>query len=195
MRRGRSRLNRDDARIWNRSEAIIAVRVPPVPALGAWARNIAAALADGDRGRTQRASQGLVDALCRLLRVPPLQVEVRDTRPRNGYGELHGLYVPANGRRLRDGVRVWMRTAQRQQTVAFKTFLRTLLHEVCHHLDYERFKLGRSFHTAGFYKRESSLMYAVLPRDRDCGRQPTRTAVEDTNSAPMLRAWQDDGEA
>ena len=56
-----------------------------------------------------------------------------------------------------------MRTAQRLQVVAFKTFLRTLLHELCHHLDYEHLKLARSFHTEGFYKRESSLVYAVLP--------------------------------
>ena len=39
-----------------------------------------------------------------------------------------------------------------------------LLHELGHHLDYERLKLEDSFHTEGFYKRESSLMLAVLPR-------------------------------
>jgi len=164
MRRGRRRLSRSDERVWSRSEALVAVRVPSSPVLNAYALALAEALGASDRGRTQAASQDLVDALCRILRVSPLHVEVCGTRPLNDYGELHGLYVPANGHRSRDRVQVWMRTARRNQTVAFKTFLRTLLHEVCHHLDYERFDLERSFHTSGFYKRESSLMYAVLPR-------------------------------
>jgi hypothetical protein len=30
-----------------------------------------------------------------------------------------------------------MRTAAHKRVVAFRTFLRTLLHELCHHLDYE----------------------------------------------------------
>ena len=55
-----------------------------------------------------------------------------------------------------------MRTAQRKQVVAFKTFLRTLIHEVCHHLDYELFALEETFHTEGFYKRESNLVAALL---------------------------------
>jgi len=46
--------------------------------------------------------------------------------------------------------------------VAFKTFLRTLTHELCHHLDYELFALEETFHTEGFYKRESSLANALL---------------------------------
>jgi hypothetical protein len=46
--------------------------------------------------------------------------------------------------------------------VAFKTFFRTLIHELCHHLDYEMFALEETFHTEGFYKRESSLVNALL---------------------------------
>jgi len=36
------------------------------------------------------------------------------------------------------------------------------VHEVGHHLDYEHFKLEETFHTEGFYKRESSLANALL---------------------------------
>jgi hypothetical protein len=50
-----------------------------------------------------------------------------------------------------------MLTAKRGQIVAFKTFLRTLLHEICHHLDYALLRLRDSLHTQGFYQRESSL--------------------------------------
>jgi hypothetical protein len=46
--------------------------------------------------------------------------------------------------------------------VAYKTFLRTLLHEMGHHLDYQRLGLGDSFHTDGFFKRESSLVAQLL---------------------------------
>jgi hypothetical protein len=56
-----------------------------------------------------------------------------------------------------------MRTAKQKRVVAFKTFLRTLLHELCHHLDYELLKLPDSFHTDGFYKRESSLFHQLVP--------------------------------
>ena len=66
----------------------------------------------------------------------------------------------------RDGrlpcITVWMRTVQKKQVVAFKTFLRTLIHEVCHHLDYDLFALEETFHTEGFYKRESALVAALL---------------------------------
>jgi hypothetical protein len=55
-----------------------------------------------------------------------------------------------------------MRTVQKKQVVAFKTFLRTLIHEVCHHLDYDLFAFEETFHTEGFYKRESTLVAALL---------------------------------
>jgi len=56
-----------------------------------------------------------------------------------------------------------MRTAKQKRVVPFKAFLRTLLHEFCHHLDYELYKLPDSFHTEGFYKRESSLFHQLVP--------------------------------
>jgi len=59
-------------------------------------------------------------------------------------------------------ITLWMRTAQKKQVVAFRTFLRTFLHEVGHHLDYELLKLPETFHTEGFYKRESSLFRQLV---------------------------------
>jgi hypothetical protein len=58
-----------------------------------------------------------------------------------------------------------MRTVHYRRVVAFRTFLRTLLHEVCHHLDYCHFKMADSFHTEGFFQRESSLFYQLVPRE------------------------------
>lgn len=161
---GRRRFSRADERACERSNAVAAIRVPRSSALRPQALALVDALASADCNRVQAVSQRLLDEFCKLLGVPPLQVEVRGTRPANRYGELHGLYTPASTRTRRDRVQVWMYTARRHQVVAFKTFLRTLLHELCHHLDYEHLKLDSSLHTEGFYKRESSLVYAALPR-------------------------------
>jgi hypothetical protein len=83
-------------------------------------------------------------------------------RPSNDYGELHGFYEGVEGRLRVAKITLWMRTAQRKQVVAFRSFLRTFLHELCHHLDYEYLKLEDSFHTEGFYKRESSLFHQLM---------------------------------
>jgi hypothetical protein len=63
-----------------------------------------------------------------------------------------------------------MRTVKHRRVVAFRSFLRTLLHELCHHLDYELYKLSDSFHTEGFYKRESSLFHQLVTAhdQKDC---------------------------
>ena len=98
------------------------------------------------------------------LRVEPVDVGVLAVRPRlRGAAELHGLYTRDDGRPPR--IRVWMRTVAYKRVVAFRTFLRTLLHEVCHHLDYTYLRLPDSFHTQGFFQRESSLFYQLVPRE------------------------------
>ncbi len=40
-----------------------------------------------------------------------------------------------------------------------------LLRELCHHFDYERLGLRDSYHTQGFFRRESSLARQLLPRE------------------------------
>ena len=99
--------------------------------------------------------------------MPALRVRVQERRPSWQTGELHGLYeADASGRYK---VSLWMRTARRVQIVKFKTFLRTYLHELCHHLDYQRFRLEDSFHTQGFYRRESSLLRQLYPEESGSG--------------------------
>jgi hypothetical protein len=157
-----SRLTARQQVIYRRSDAIDSVVVPDAMPLLPLTEAIAHALASEDRLVTQSACQSLVDALVSRLAVPGVEVKVLAKRPDLRDGELHGLYEPAErGKRIQ--ISVWMRTARRRQVVAFRTFLRTLLHEFCHHLDYERYKLHDSFHTEGFYKRESSLLKQLLP--------------------------------
>ena len=108
----------------------------------------------------ETAAQALVRAITLSLRVEPVEVGVLAVRPRlRGAAELHGLYTRDDGRPPR--IRVWMRTVAYKRVVAFKTFLRTLLHELCHHLDYTLLRLPDSLHTQGFYQRESSLFHAL----------------------------------
>lgn len=132
---------------------------PPQGVLDAVSQ-LPAALASGVVARVEDIAQRVADGICQAFRVPGIRVRVEARRPTDARGELHGLYVPGE-QGTRSVVTVWMRTAKRQQPVAPRTFLRTLLHEICHHLDYTYLRLRRSLHSQGFYRRESSLMWAI----------------------------------
>lgn len=140
------------------SDRIPTLPLRPGPALRGAVERLPGALASGRQLDVQAVSQRIADGICVALGVPTLRVQVEARRPHDRRGELHGLYVP--GTRV-DTITVWMYTAKRGQVVAYRTFLRTLLHEVCHHLDYTYLHLRDSLHTQGFYQRESSL-FAVL---------------------------------
>lgn len=155
------RLSGARKKIYRRSDAIVTLGIPLGLELGETVRRIGEMLAADNRRAVQRACQELIDDLNSGYRVPPARVRILDRRPAEGDGELHGLYEPGEGRSSAR-ITAWMRTAQRRQVVAFKTFLRTLIHELCHHLDYELFALEETFHTEGFYKRESTLVAALL---------------------------------
>ena len=158
------RLSAADKRTYRASDAIESVGLPPGLDLGADVASLRAALLAEDRARVQRVGQDIVAALVAGYHVPPVRLKVMAARPSDDYGELHGLYEPGEGR-ARPLITVWMRTAQRRQVVAFKSFLRTIIHELCHHLDYELFMLAETFHTEGFYKRESSISNALLAQE------------------------------
>jgi len=111
--------------------------------------------ARGSIASIQNAGQRLCDHICSELRVTRVPIQVRGVRPHNARGELHGIYYP-NARP--PFIVLWMRTAQRHDVVKPKTLARTLMHELAHHLDFHLFKLHDSFHTRGFFKRESYLV-------------------------------------
>jgi hypothetical protein len=161
-------LSAADKRVYRKSDAITRIAIPDIAPLMPLAAAIDPALAEARRSAVERACQLLVDGLNRQLATPQVQVRVLERRPSNSQGELQGLYEPDEVTGGSARISVWMRTAQRVQVVKFRTFLRTLIHEVCHHLDYELYKLPETFHTEGFYARESALMRELLgeaPRD------------------------------
>lgn len=143
--------------VYLRSDAIEKVQLPPGPPLDDLVARLEQALKAERRKEVEQVSQAILSSLTTRLKVPPLRVKVLTVRPSGNWGELHGLYEPTE-----DGtpplITVWMRTVARKQVVAFRTFLRTLLHELCHHLDYELYRFPETFHTEGFYKRESNLL-------------------------------------
>jgi hypothetical protein len=148
--------------IYDQSDRIAAIRLKDPEALRPHVQRLEAGLKADDRLAVERTVRGLVQEITQMVEVEPLDVAVLAVRPSLPSAELHGLYTRGGGRRPR--IRVWMRTVRYKRVVAFRTFLRTVLHEVGHHLDYTLLGLPDSFHTEGFFKRESSLFYQLVPR-------------------------------
>jgi len=168
------KLNAGQRRIYDKSDAVPSVRLPAALPLRDSAERLAAVLAGDDRESTQSRAQMLVDGIVHRLHVAPVEVKVLAVRPSTSRQELHGLYE-FGGKRRRPLISVWMRTAQKRQVVAFRTFLRTLLHEVAHHLDYQYLKLEDSYHTQGFYKRAESLYRQIAPPEESAVAPPAAT--------------------
>ena len=155
-------LSAQSRRTYRKSDALLRIEVPEVAGLVPVATAIESALATESAAAVQRTCQALVDGLNARLGTPPVIVKVLERRPANPDYELQGLYEPDEITGGTARITVWMRTAKKEQVVKFRTFLRTLLHEVCHHLDYELYKLAETFHTEGFYARESALTRELL---------------------------------
>jgi len=167
-----ARLNKADKATYRRSDAIAEIALADAQQLQPLRERLERTLAGENRKDVEADARSLCTALAADIGAPPVTVSVLAARPRRDWGELHGLYEPAEGRR-RARVTVWMRTARHKRVVAFRTFLRTLLHEMCHHFDYEYLALDDSFHTEGFFRRESSLFRQLVPATRasDKGRR------------------------
>jgi hypothetical protein len=158
------------------SDSIERFPLKPSPAAFTMVADLMTALEGGAPSIVQRGSQALLNEVCRLLLVRPVRLEVRSVRPHNSRGELHGLFyprAPTPSARSRTAASVageplivlWMRTAQRHDVVKPRTFMRTLMHELGHYLDYALLKLDDSYHSGGFYQRESFLVRTLFPAD------------------------------
>lgn len=158
------RLNRQQQRVYRCSDNIRLIQLPALWRTAPLPQNLERVLKLEDRSEVEIVCKQIFNGLARALKVPAAKVTVYAVRPSGRWGELHGLYTPGNGGKPAH-VEIWMRTARRRQVVAFRTFLRTLLHELCHHLDYALFKLPESFHTEGFYQRETGLLNQLVPKD------------------------------
>lgn len=105
----------------------------------------------------QRCSEELLFELDQLAEITPCRVRITDARQRHKraggrvvYRE-YGHYKPD-----RASIYITNRTAVREQILAAKTFLDTLLHEWMHHYDTRKLRLN-SIHAKGFYARLTDL--------------------------------------
>ncbi len=170
------RLSAEDKRIYIRSDELRSVKVPDTSALAPLVAELQAALEAGKRVRTTKAANDLMRALCKQLGAPVVRVRVREVRPSWESGELHGLYTFADEDGEPPEIEVWMRTVAHKRVVKFKTFFRTLLHEVVHHLDASIYEMEESFHTEGFFARESSLFKQLMAATESGPATETETA-------------------
>jgi hypothetical protein len=178
------RLSPEDQATYRASDAVTSLRLAGARELAPVVNEIESALAREDRAALEAAATRLTCAVCKEFGTPAPRIEVLEVRPTFTGGELHGLYTVEPARRAK--IRVWMRTARYTRVVAFRTFLRTLLHEIGHHLDLRVLGLPASFHTEGFFKRESSLFHQLVPEARG-GDARTRRAPSDHAPEPRRR--------
>ena len=155
------RLTARQQSIYRQSDDIKYLRLKTVDKLQLDAKKLGEILESEQLGDVQLICQQIANEIISQIKAPPVNVEVLSVRPSDDWGELHGLYLPEDGGETAR-IQVWMRTAKHKRVVAFKSFLRTLLHELCHHLDYEHFGFPETFHTEGFYSRESSLFKQIF---------------------------------
>lgn len=189
------RLSAADQRTYRKSDAVTRVELTRVPALRSLTEALRTTLESGKRGDVERRAHALCSGITTDLGVPPVTTKVRSVRPADRSGELHGLYTWEQGKR--PVIEVWMRTAKNEKVVAFRTFLRTLLHEVCHHLDFTLLELSETFHTEGFFRRESSLVRQLAgsrsrsgPRASPSGTESPLRKSRVRPSSPQLKLFE-----
>ena len=142
-----------------KSDLLTSLPVPPDDRLCAQAASLASALEEGTAAGLRRVCAAYLSVAADFYGVERPEVRVLAARPlrvrEGGWAwELFGDYSPESLR-----IRVWTRTAVRKQVTSFGTFLSTLCHEFCHHLDYQRFRFRNSWHTRGFYQRTAALYH------------------------------------
>jgi len=137
----------------------------------------------------QARGQALLEALDAAAGLPPCKLVVADRpqrhRTRDGRLALktYGYYrIVWESTPPRGTIRIYNLTAIRQQVLAPKVFLETLLHEWVHHYDFTGLHLDRSPHTSGFYARIRDLAETlgvgfVTPPKREVA--SSATAAED----------------
>jgi hypothetical protein len=141
------------------SDRTTTLDIPQDNRLQVAARLIESSLKEETTKSVRLACTGFLNIAADFYKVDRPDVRVLAARPirsrEGGWAtELFGDYNPET--KL---IRVWMRTAVRKQVTSFGTFLSTLCHEFCHHLDYQRFHYGDSWHTRGFYERTAALYH------------------------------------
>src|ERR1700730_16519648 len=134
-------------------------------------KGIALAILDETTAAGRQAKgQALLDVLDEAAGLPLCKLTVADRpqrhRTREGKLEVktYGYYPVAwESTPRRGSIRIYNLTAIRQQVLAPKVFLETLLHEWVHHYDFTGLQLERSPHTSGFVAPPKREISSVAP--------------------------------
>jgi hypothetical protein len=144
-----------------KSQAVLALPHVPPAAAGA----LVASLLDSERlDEREQIAGALLEVLNDSFGLPPVRLVLADrpqTHATDQSGRLaqktYGYYrcriARPGATPERCAIRIYHRTAIRQQVLASGAFVNTLLHEWTHHFDFSGLGLGRSPHTAGFFSR------------------------------------------
>jgi hypothetical protein len=156
------------------------------------ARGLALGIVDSsdDHNERRKLGQLLLDELDALAGLPRCELVVADRAQVHAHdgqrlqSKTYGYYrcTFAEGEIKAARIRIYHRTAVRQQVISPKVFLNTLLHEWVHHYDFAGLHLARSPHTAGFYMRLRVLAEAlevsfVMPPEPGQAAAPTTSAA------------------
>ena len=141
------------------SDQLTALELPQDKRLLELARMIALGMKDGMLPAVRDACSEFLACAADFYGVRRPEVRALAARPlrvREGgwASELFGDYTINT-----TVIRIWTRTAVRKQVTSYGTFLSTLCHEFCHHLDCERFGFRHTPHTRGFYQRTAALYH------------------------------------
>ncbi|MBN9397358.1 MAG: hypothetical protein J0H83_19065 [Candidatus Melainabacteria bacterium] len=134
--------------------------LPAQAPLLALAQELQATLPTEDKKAIQDLSNQISRIVCDHFSIKPAPIRILGTRKRQDrgeyYDELFGDYDFASTK-----IRLWMRTAVQEKMTSYGTFLSTLCHELCHHIDVKKLELPNTFHTQGFYERSGLLYHHV----------------------------------
>jgi hypothetical protein len=143
-----------------RSESLLTMSLPPAEVVQPLAAELEKAMKREDRPEMQRICNEIAKVCAKHYGVAPPKVRVLGVRPLQERGdwvdETFGDYEFESAR-----IRLWMRTAVLEKMTSYGTFLSTLCHEICHHLDVVHLCLPNTFHTRGFYERAGLLYHHV----------------------------------
>jgi hypothetical protein len=158
---------RKNLRAFTESDELITLPLPADDGFIRIAGSIEAAMKAGKPAKVLEASEEFLNTASHFYQVRKCGLRVLAARPLRvrEYStlELFGDYHPDTIL-----IRVWMRTAVHKRVTSFGTFLSTLCHEFCHHLDFHKFRFPDSWHTRGFYERTAALYHHAkgTPRKR-----------------------------
>ena len=151
------KLNQDQQKTYLLSDRIRQVKFPNDISLRPLILSLKQALHDEDQLSVEQTLQSISQIITSSLGLASLQVNVLPVRPSVKGEELLCIHSSPNYD-TRHIIYVWMYTSQQHHVVAYNTLLRLFTHELCHYIDHDYFRFNESFHTHGFYQRESELL-------------------------------------